>query len=118
MRHLGGLQDGGEVPFEGLVHHPIHVHHRPLDVGWLPTQAAAVLLEGPRVGLLPHKFPADRRVVSTDGEKVTFHPARIRPGRHHFLEVALPLGRQGLAGGLRILWVTLQLLDAVIVPRG
>ena len=93
------------MPVKALVHHPGHVTRGTLGVGELPTQAAAILLEGPRAGPLPHQSPANRCMVATHGGKVVLRLAEIRLSPHHLLKVALLLGRQGLAGDLCVLQV-------------
>ena len=106
------------MPVKALIHHPCHVMCGPLGVGKLPTQAAAVLLQGPCAGSLPHKIPADGRMVSTHGAKVILRSAAIRPGQQPLMKVALLLGRHSLASGMCVLQVAFLILNAAAIPRG
>ena len=106
------------MPLQAFVHRPGHVTRGPLGVRELPTQAAAILFEGPCAGLLPHRFPGDRCVFPMQCGRVCLHSAEIRPGPQHLLEVALLLGRQSLTRGLRVLQVAFQVLKAAVILVG
>ena len=68
--------------------------------------------------MLPNEFPADCHVVTAHGGKVVLRSAEIRPSPHHLLKVGLLLRCQGLAGGLCVLQVAFQVLNAVAIPMG
>ena len=107
------------MPVEAIVNRPPDIACRPLGVGELPAEVAALLLEGPRAGPPPHQFPTNRGVVTPYGGQVPLGAVQIRPDPLHLLQAAVLLGRQGLACGLVVLQVTPQALKAVgVPPRG
>ena len=116
--NLHNLEDGGEVPAEALVHRPRDIGRRPLGVSKLSAEAAALLLEGPRAGTLPHQFPADRGVVTPHGGQLPLGAVQVRTDPLQLLQAAILLGGQGLTRGLGVFQVTLQVLKTGLPKRG
>ena len=90
----------------------------PLGVSELSAEAAALLLEGPRAGALPHQFPADRGAVTPHGRQLSLGAVHVRADPLQLLHAAVLLRGQGLARGLGVFQVTLQVLETGLPLRG
>ena len=104
------------MPAEALVHRPRDIACRPLGVGEVSAEAAALLLEGPRAGTLPHQFPADRGVVTPNGGQLLLGAVQVRTDPLQLLQAAILLGEQGLTRGLGVFQVALQVLETSELP--